>query len=515
MATNISKVYLLNVPLEDDMKNTLYFASASAQQTYFNSQIGKTYLNVSYQSDTRTFRCKDEVDTIRQYNYIMYQNTAYSNKWFYGFIKKMTFVSGGYTDVEFEIDPLQTYMFDITVKPSFIEREHTNNDTAGNNTLPENVELGSYVKNSISGTPQIGTATMMYAVGVSEVIGTLSTMPTSNINGLPNGLYYVFIENVTSLHTIAEMYDKAGKAEALYTMFVFPKQILYVRQGDSGTWAYTNSTWSYTHDNTSYSVDVKVPTSNNLVGTITENATVLKPTTVGQTYVPRNKKLLTYPYCYFNVTNNAGTNVTYRYEDFNGNPQFNLVGVFDVGCSTKLYPTNYKNMSIFSGDVQDNPFEYGITGGKYPTISWNSDSFTNWLTQNAVNIGIGLGTTALATAGGIATGNYVGATTSFLGGVSSTISQVYQASLMPDQAKGNTNVGDLNYTKNKNKFTVFELSIKPEYARIIDDYFDLFGYKTCRVKTPYVAHRQNWWYIKTINANIIGCITPYINTTTS
>jgi hypothetical protein len=504
MATNISKVYLLNVPLEDDMKNTLYFASASAQHTYFNSQIGKTYLNVSYQSDTRTFRCKDEVDTIRQYNYIMYQNTAYSNKWFYGFIKKMTFVSGGYTDVEFEIDPLQTYMFDITVKPSFIEREHTNNDTAGNNTLPENVELGSYVKNSITGTPQIGTASMMYAVGVSDVIGTLSTMPTSNINGLPNGLYYVFVENVSSLHTIAEMYDKAGKAEALYTMFVFPKQILYVRQGDSGTWAYTNSTWSYNHDNTSYSVDVKVPTSNNLVGTITEGATILKPTTVGQTYVPRNQKLFTYPYCYFNITNNAGTNVTYRYEDFNGNPKFNLVGVFDVGCSTKLYPTNYKNMSIFTGDVQDNPFEYGITGGKYPTISWNSDSFTNWLTQNAVNIGIGLGTTALATAGGIATGNYAGATTSFLGGVSSTISQVYQASLMPDQAKGNTNVGDLNYTKNKNKFTVFELSIKPEYARIIDDYFDLFGYKTCRVKTPYVAHRQNWWYIKTINANIVG-----------
>ena len=504
MATNISKVYLLNVPLEDDMKNTLYFASASAQQTYFNSQIGKTYLNVSYQSDTRTFRCKDEVDTIRQYNYIMYQNTAYSNKWFYGFIKKMTFVSGGYTDVEFEIDPLQTYMFDITVKPSFIEREHTNNDTAGNNTLPENVELGSYVKNSITGTPEFGTSSMMYAIGVSDIIGTISTTPTSNINGLPNGLYYVFTETVSGLHTIAEMYDRAGKAEALYTMFVFPKQILYVTQGSSGSWAYTSATWNYTQGQTSWSVSVKVPTSNNLVGTILKDATVVKPTTVGMTYTPRNKKLLTFPYCYFNITNNAGTNVTYRYEDFNGNPKFNLVGVFDVGCSTKLYPTNYKNMSIFTGDVQDNSFEYGITGGKYPTISWNSDSFTNWLTQNAVNIGIGLGTTALATAGGIATGNYAGATASFLGGVSNTISQVYQASLMPDQAKGNTNVGDLNYTHNKNKFTVFELSIKPEYARIIDDYFDLFGYKTCRVKTPYVAHRQNWWYIKTINANIVG-----------
>ena len=68
MATNISKVYLLTVPLEDDMKNTLYFASASAQQSYFSSVIGKTYTNVSYQSETKTFRCPDQVDSVRQYN---------------------------------------------------------------------------------------------------------------------------------------------------------------------------------------------------------------------------------------------------------------------------------------------------------------------------------------------------------------------------------------------------------------------------------------------------------------
>ena len=59
MGKNISKVYLLNVPLEDDMRNTLYFADASAQQTYFSGRIGKTYTNVSYQSETRTFRCPD------------------------------------------------------------------------------------------------------------------------------------------------------------------------------------------------------------------------------------------------------------------------------------------------------------------------------------------------------------------------------------------------------------------------------------------------------------------------
>lgn len=501
---NISKVYLLNTPLEDDMKNTLYFASANAQQSYFQSVIGRTFTNVSYQSDTKTFRCPAQVDAVRQYNYMMYQNTAYSNKWFYCFIKKAVYVSDGFTDIEFEVDPLQTFMFDITVRPSFVEREHTNDDTAGNNTLPENVELGEYVKNSVTGTPQIGPSTMWYAVGVSDIVGSLSNKPSSSINGLPNGLYYIFTDSVSTLHTIADIYDDAGKATAIYTMFVFPQSLLYIRQGDSGSWAYRDSTWTYDGNTLHATFDVKVPSSSSLVGTLVENRQIIKPTRVGMSYTPRNQKLLTFPYCYFNISNNSGTTVTYHYEDFNGNPKFNMVGVFDCGCSTKLYPTNYKNMTIFGGDIQDNPYDYGVTGGKYPTISWNSDAYTNWLTQNAVNIAIGIGGTLASTAGAVAMGNYVGAGATFLGGVSNTVAQFYEASLLPDQAKGNTNVGDLNFTAHKNKFTVFELSIKPQYAQVIDDYFDLFGYKTCRVKVPYTNHRQNWWYTKTINANIIG-----------
>lgn len=499
MAKNISIVYLLNVPLEDDMKNTLYFSSSANQHSYFEGNIGKSYTNVSYQSDTRTFRCPDQIDTVRQYNYIMWQNSAYSNKWFYAFIKRMVYISDGYTDVEFEVDPLQTYMFDVEVMPSFIEREHTNDDTAGNNTLPENVELGEYVKNFISGTPQVGPSTMWYAVGVSDVIGSMTTMPSSNINGVANGLYYIFTDTVSKLHDIAHIYDLDGKANALYTMFIFPKDILKI----SGGYAYTASTWSYTNNGNNYSLSVYVPTSNNLVGTLT-SYTLNKPTKLDISYTPRNQKLLTFPYCYFNITNNSGTTVSYHYEDFSSNPNFDLDGIFSVGCSTKLYPKNYKNMDIFEGSYQDNPYDYGITGGKYPTLSWNSDSYTNWLTQNAVNIGLSGLSTTLSTVGALGTGNVMGATSTFVGGVSSAISQVYQASLMPDQVRGNTNVGDLNFSKHSNKFTIIPLSIKTQYASVIDDYFDLFGYATHRVKRPNVAHRQNWWYTKTINANIVG-----------
>lgn len=503
-------VILLKVPLEADNANQLTFANATAQFNYFNGLSGKLELEkFTYSRKDGVLRVPLGYDSAIAFNYVMYRNTSYSNKWFYAFITGVEYLNDGVTALSIKTDVWQTWQFSIGYPRMFVEREHTNNDTAGNNTLPENVELGEYVKNSVTATPEIGTSTMMYAVGVSEIVGSLSkngsaVTPAGRINGLPNGLFFIFTDTISKLQRISEIYDNAGKASAIYTMFVFPKQILYVRQGDTGLWAYTSGVeWNYSSSSLTVTIsDLYIPTDNDMVGTISENFSITAPTTVGMTYTPRNNKLLTYPYCFFNVSNNCGTTVTYKYEDFNGNPNFNLEGVFDVGCSTKLYPTNYKNMTLST----DNPYEYGVTGGKYPTISWNSDSYTNWITQNAVNIGLGFTGAALGAIGGLATGHLGVAGASLYTGITGAVSQLYKASLMPDQAKGNTNTGDLNYTAHQNKFTVFPLSIKPEYAKVIDDYFDMFGYKTNRVKQPNITGRRNWNYVKTIGC----CIEPNI-----
>ena len=50
------------------------------------------------------------------------------------------------------------------------------------------------------------------------------------------------------------------------------------------------------------------------------------------------------------------------------------------------------------------------------------------------------------------------------------------------------------------------MSIKEEYARIIDKYFDMFGYKVNQVKTPNITGRENWNFIKTIECNFEGDI---------
>jgi hypothetical protein len=531
MAKNISKVYLLNVPLEDDMRNTLYFANASDQHTYFQNNISKTYNNVSYQSETRTFRCPDQIDTVRQYNYIMWQNTAYSNKWFYAFIKKMTYVSDGYTDVVFEVDPLQTFMFDIEVKPSFIEREHTNNDTIGANTLPEGLELGDMVCNgdvSNFGVNIAGVGDWVIVVDVSMIAnpGDGQTLkytgdpPAQYVNSTPSGLYHLVLgvnqSVIIGANTITDLYNEAGLGDAIQNVYILPRDLI------GNVTAITLSTMG-SAPQPYRSVGVYMPNSSTGV-------TNLGTFTKGRVnnirgYIPRNKKLLCWPFNYINVSNNAGSTIPYRYEDFSGDIAFKVEGVMTPSGSIKAVPQNYKYITS-----NENAYDYSITSAKYPICAWTTDAYTNWLTQNGVNmamqwqkeaigsavdiIGGGIrGALAGAAAGGIgaipgaiagAGIGAIGAGASLIGVAKEQFQAKTQANMVADQSRGNANAGDIVWSKHKSQFTFIPMSIKAEYARCIDDYFDAFGYQVNRMKVPNTNHRQNWWYTKTMNANIVG-----------
>lgn len=491
-----SDVYLLKVPLEIDNENQLTFASKLAQYNYFYNLPKMEFTDFTYIRKDGVLRVPELIDELYSYNYVMYRNDAYSDKWFYAYITGMEYMNDNVTDISIATDVFQTWQFDLAYKRTFVEREHVSDDTPGLHTLPEGLETGEYVKNYILATPTVSMGDMLYCVGLSEIIGTMTHKPASTINNLPNGLFYVFTDSASMLHSIAEMYDDAGKSNAIYTMFVFPKLLLYT----GGSYAYQSSDWTYTApDGTSYALyDLLVPTSSTALGQIATNVRVNNPTRIANTYTPKNNKLLTYPYCLLNVSNNNGTTVTYRYEDFKTIPTFHVEGVLSVGCSIKMFPVDYKKMTL-TGDMT---YDYGINAGKFPSISWNSDSFTNWITQNAVNMNADVGIRAVTAAtgampfGGLPSAIATGAGTA-LYNIAQNIKETEQAKRMPDQAKGNLNVGDLMYSKNKEAFTIYPMSIKEEYAKVIDDYFSMFGYKVNSVKVPNITGRRNWNYVKT------------------
>lgn len=226
-------------------------------------------------------------------------------------------------------------------------------------------------------------------------------------------------------------------------------------------------------------------------------------------YTPRNKKLLCYPYNFLTLSNNNGVAVPLNYEDFStSNCGFRVIGALCPGGSIRIIPRNYKN-------IEENDDE-GINLGKYPICNYLTDMYTNWMTQNSLNLGLNLITSAgtaiaggalMATGGGALAG--AGMIASGLSGVLNTVSQAYPKSLVPNQVQGNTNCGDVITSSSKNTFYFYKMSIKEEYARIIDKFFDKFGYKVNTVKNLEFHSRKYWNYIKTIDVNITGKIPKY------
>lgn len=251
-----------------------------------------------------------------------------------------------------------------------------------------------------------------------------------------------------------------------------------------------------------------------------------KPTTVNG-YTPRNKKLLTYPYCYLGSSSNNSSKNIYRFEHFSGNSiSFKATSEINPNPSVYITPQNYKN-------VTNNLNESIILTG-YPQISWLSDTFNAWLAQNSQIISLNMEQesfntqielnkqmvdTTTNTLGQAFNADYGAIPTALSGAlniaqtqrnhefyIKQQMAQIEKQKLLPNTANfGTSNATLLGYSNlDDNIFSV--ITIQAQFAEKIDKYFDLYGYATNLVKVPNLNNRSNWNYIKTIGANITGNI---------
>ena len=146
-ATNIR--LLSDVPFFNDYADVRYFSSKTEQTAYFNSRpVVKEMTQASFtrQEKGSFISVSASIDTLYNASYVMFTNVGYSNKTFYGFITHLEFDSKNLTRVFINIDVFQTWLFDVTFKPSYIEREHRKIWEIGFNpvinTIPEGLEYG-------------------------------------------------------------------------------------------------------------------------------------------------------------------------------------------------------------------------------------------------------------------------------------------------------------------------------------------------------------------------------------
>lgn len=503
-----SDIILLKSPLKLDKYNEITFPNKASQYAYFNGLPKLVYDDCTYQRKDGVIRYATNgnltFEDLLEYNYCMYRNTNYDSKWFYAFVTDVTYINDGMTEVKIDTDAFQTWQFDLEYKNSFIEREHVSDDTIGAHTLPEQLETGEFVCNGIGNLWTQGkncwVAAMVTVIPEGLEVNSFHVRYGGVFSG---GCILVFLDWLSACN-FTRAYDLVDKAEAITSIFMIPKSLC----GNITREDFTLCEMKKGVQTIQFMAAVPPYTDQE---TLLSNVSVTSPSTLNG-YTPRNNKLFTYPYNYFYVSNTVGTDAEFHYEDFvNNSPSFKTVGTLTIGASIRCVPINYKKLS--DTNTSYNHFNCGISGAKYPVCSWTNDSFTNWLTEQSVNNTMAImggaagivGGTALALSG-VGTVAGVGLVGGGIASIVQTLKDIHQHSLIPPQTKGNTNTGDVAFASGSFEFPYYKMSLRYEYAKVIDDYFTMYGYKVNSLKTPNIHKRSNWDYIKTIDVNLEGNI---------
>lgn len=482
MAIRTGKVIIAkNIKLDKNYKDVLTYTE-SQMLTLVNSKKVAELSSCSFvRPDKNIIDTGFSYETALKCNYMAMQNPLYSNKWFFAFIDDVEYISNGNARIHYTIDEFSTWWDYWNPKACFVIREHVSNDAFGLHTVPENLETGEYISTKLQPTTAANFDTCFCIASSEKIVTGYSTL---NEN-LPTGLYYTGFTTLQGVKDAIDLLTSNKKADSINSVFVIPKQFFSNFTTVSGINGQVSATVRFTTNLTDISVT--------------------RVTYLGNEYYPKNNKLLCYPYSFLQVSNHNGTIANYEWENFNlllgqSGITFQVGGALTPGGSFVAYPIDYKNIL--------NNVDEGITLGKYPVGGWNTDAFTNWLASNGVNVALGVvggavalglaiptAGSSLAVAGAIATGGI---------SIASSVASVYQHSLAPDQARGNTNIGDFTFGFSHLNLDFKRISIKEEYAKIIDDYFERFGYKVNTIKLPNQTGRHYWNYVQIGAEECIG-----------
>lgn len=503
-----SKILLVkNIHIDRQYTNVLSYSEAQMLELCQANLVAQAD-NYSFLRPTGSIMAGFTYAQCLQANYIAFQNPDYSNKWFFAWIDDVIYKGDRNTEITFTVDAWSTWFDKWQKKTCFINRQHTNNDTIGLHTIPENLDIGEVVQESITEDLAYGND-FGYWIAVAsnwkikdgssgaELLESDKGTQYAGITVYDNTVFgtQLFFFHITALSSFADLVllllrtNADGHIEDVQNIFILPDVAIDQSKLQNHTAKVISDENTFSFYTMSY--DMSPEKFNTEIDKITSFSD----------YTPKNNKCFVYPYNYLFVSNNQGSNNIYKYEDFNTEKcifenQFSIA----IGGSGRIVPKNYKGMATNDDEA--------LALGKYPTCAWSSDAFTNWLTQNSVNMAVSLGLTAGAVATTIATGGatapiLAGAVMSVAGNIGNTIGQFYQASLLPNINGGQAN-GDVIWTCNRNMFSFRQMRVKTEYLKIIDDYFTRFGYAVKSLAMPNITGRAYWNYVEIGASEEIG-----------
>lgn len=530
---NTTVILLTGVPLDESYDHTVKFTSAQAQQTYFLSKQLMRFDQHTYQRKERgTIRVNALADNLYHVNYLMFQNTAFGNKWFYAFVRSVNYINDQTTEIVYAIDIYQSWLFEMQVGQCFVEREHIVNDDIGASLTDEGLEVGDLeifdtlditgFGNSIYDNFYGMVATTEYSISHSNFGASNEVSGDSGYNVITGGCYYFKfqLDDMYLLKDYVRVLSEMDQLDAIVNVFLLPKVVV-----------------------DSYTQNPPKPNPDTQYLMYMPDVDVLG-------HQPKNKKLFQYPYYFLEASDNNGNSKIYKYEYFDTRKisQSNDKIAFKLSCSISptaeliLLPEFYGSSFDYNIDSVDSGFDNAMVSSSIPRIPYSSDSYAVWLAQNStwmnghrvegseylspselnrdvasIVSGAGLGAMAnmqmahsalgYAFTGSPVMGAVAGGGVALINAVAKVQAKMAakeKAKLLPD--KYNAGTGSVNLQYNKLGFTIYAKRVRDEYAQRIDNYFDMYGYKTNEVKVPNMDSRPHWNFVKTAWANISGNI---------
>lgn len=550
--------FLSGVPFSSDYKHTRWFDTKSQQESYFLNK------NVVHQMQQATYVKIDgkeyiavnaSVDDLWSTNYVMFRNTSYNNKWFYAFVTKLEYKNSRTTHVHFKIDVFQTWRFEMNFQPSFVIREHRplweDDGQPVINTIDEGLNYGTdYEIVDVQHYSPNGGYKWLVIISKTPIHSGADSKVNASVIGTPQPLTYYIIPFKDDDKTPSVRLNNDDTEGNPITP---PTRIMNEIYKDEK--AVNNIVSIYVTEYTGIPVKYVSGSDTNTpdVLTFTNDKNKINSVQIGELYVlhvekvvdfevhkwessqgvyanydpVHESKLLMYPYSLTVIDDFKGNRIEIKNEYLRrtDTDKYRIEVKGSLGLSNKVsyalpdynYGGLYEKSEIANENalINNNPADLPVINDYLAAfLQGNRNSINN---QKDAILFNGIMGGVSNTVGGVASaamGNPMGVAASggaLVQGAGSTVLQLQAieakqkdiANVPPQISKMGSNTA-YDFGNGYNGIFIIKKQLKVEYRKKLNDFFNMYGYKTNEVKNPNFHTRKYWNYVQTASCVIRG-----------
>lgn len=523
-----TSIYIGSVPFDSSYRHVYYIPDRQRQESYFLSCCPNELRrnDYTYQRLQNAVVVPFAAEELYGYNYCMYKNANYGDRWFYSFIADIEYVSENSSRLYLKLDIFQTWFPDCEVPACNVEREHVDDDSIGAHIRDEGFSVGEM---KVQYSVYDHLALWLAVASASEPLndGTYVNVAGDDYQHLPSGTSVTVFDPVTQMgefKRFMNMLSANGQQDAVSAVYMVPAVIVpgvsSKENGVGGAWVDASKGTRY--DLLEYDMGMT-----DLDG-----------------YVPKNNKMLCYPFEYVEVSNMGGQVQQLRMEFMQTKGLLKLTrsGGTDVNSRTVYYPRDYNGAEWF--------YEGVVTLPPYPTCNWVYQSWANIEGSHRMTGSIDVpnlqssGTVPFSPAlipdgnqgfgfeskpydvNTLTQGKPVESLVQSIGqifsadigtGIVNTAMSQYkvQAELSklqrtPNTQRGGTNSSAVMVNTETYGMVARKYVCRAEIAKQIDDFFSTYGYLVSETKKPNITGRRSWNYVKTNACNVRGKVPPNV-----